>query len=98
MKVANLSVNGNKHCPTVCAWLRATLPDIVTLQKIGREEHFPERDLRGIGYESAVLPWRCKSDPRVAVLTHEGLEKHEVCVRPAPGRSLRRVAVSDRAR
>ena len=84
MKVANLSVNGKKHWPTVCAWLRATCPDIVTLQKVGPEEHFPARHLRDIGYEIEGLPSRSKSDPGIAILTHDELHKQEECVRQLP--------------
>ena len=63
----------------------AKLPAIVTLQKIGPEEHFPSRRLRDIGYEIEALPWRCKSDPGVPILTHRDLGKQEVCVRQLPG-------------
>ena len=84
-KIANLSVNGKKHWPMVCAWLRATSPDIVALQKVGPEEFFPTWDLRDIGYEIEDLPWRSKSDPGVATLTHDELQKQEVCVRQLPG-------------
>ena len=84
-KIANLSVNGTKHWPAICAWLRATRPDIVTLQKTGRAEHVPERDLRGLGYDLANLPWRSRSDAGVAVLTREGLGRQEACVRELPG-------------
>ena len=84
-KIANLSVNGKKHWPAIGAWLRATRPDLVTFQKIGRAEHFPEQDLRGLGYEFSALPWRSRSDAGVAVLTREGLGRLEVCVRHLPG-------------
>ena len=83
-KVANLSVNGKKHWPAVCAWLRATLPDIGTLQKIGPEEHFPTQGLRDIGYEIEALPWRCRSDRGVAILTRCHLQKQKECVRQLP--------------
>lgn len=83
-KVANLSVNGKKHWPAICAWLRATRPDIVTFQKIGHDEHFPERELRGLCYELAILPWRSSSDAGISVLTREGLGQQEVCVRELP--------------
>ena len=85
LKVANLSVNGRKHWPAVCAWLRDTRPDIATLQKIGRDEHFPEQDLRCLRYDVAVLPWRSSSDAGIAVLTRKGLGQQEVCVRQLPG-------------
>ena len=84
-KVANLSVNGKKHWPAVCGWLRATCPDVVTFQKIGRAEHVPEQDLRGLGYELSALPWRSGSDAGTAVLTREGLGQQEQCVRQHPG-------------
>ena len=84
-KIANLSVNGKKHWLAICAWLRARCPDIVTFQKIGRAEHFPEQDLRRLGYELSALPWRSRSDAGVAVLTREGLGRQEVCVRQLPG-------------
>ena len=85
MKVTNLSVNGKKHWPTVCAWLRASRPHIVTLQKIGPEEHFPTHELRDIGYEIEALPWRSRSDPGVAILTQHESQKQVVCVRRLPG-------------
>lgn len=91
-KIANLSVNGRKHWPAVCAWLRATGPDIVTFQKIGRAEHVPDQNLRALGYDLSALPWRSGSDAGVAVLTREGLGQHEACVRQLPG------AASDESR
>ena len=77
--IANLSVNGKTRWPAVCAWLRSTRPDIVTLQKIGRNEHFPAPDLCDIGYVIETLPWRSQSDRGVAVLTLCDLRKQEVC-------------------
>ena len=85
LKVANLSVNGKEHWPAICAWLRATRPDVVTFQKVGRAEHVPEQDLRGLCYELAVLPWRSSSDPGIAVLTRERLGRQEMSVRQLPG-------------
>ena len=84
-KVANLSVNGKKYWPAVCAWLRTTRPDIVALQKVGRNEHFPQQDLRGLRYELAILPWRSNSDAGIAVLTREGLGQQVVRACQLPG-------------
>ena len=86
MKIANVtlsSMNANRR--ELCGWLRNRRPDIVTLQKIGKEEDFGSNALRRIGYRSEFLGRKSHSDLGVAVLTHRKLPKPEVCVRRLPG-------------
>ena len=56
MKIANVAVRGMKNYRTkVRNWLEDRRPDIVTLQKIGSSEPFPEESFRKLDYESWFL-------------------------------------------
>lgn len=75
MRIANVALTTNENdAPKVFDWLKKThpdrRPDIVTIQKTGHKKHFPDRELREIGYESC-----CPGGPRpylgVAVLSKD---------------------------
>ena len=76
-------MNANRR--ELCGWLRSRHPDIVTLQKIGKEEDFGSDALRRIGYRSAFLGKKSNSDLGVAVLSRCDLPEPEVRVRRLPG-------------
>lgn len=69
MKIANVAAgNGKPNWSRICAWLKKRRPDIVTLQKTGEKESFPNEVLCNIGYTSELLGKRNSSDLGVAIL------------------------------
>ena len=81
-RIANVALDSFRNdAARVFDWLQATPPEerphIVTIQKTGRKGHFPERDLRRIGYGSC-----CPGGPQpylgVAVLSHRDLPEAQV--------------------
>lgn len=86
MKVANVAVHSmKKDGSKVLDWLQDRRPDIVTVQKVGRERDFPTNALCEIGYKSRVLGKRSRSDLGVAILSHRNLPRPEVRIRQLPG-------------
>jgi len=86
MRIANVALHSmKKDGARVLDWLRDRRPDIVTLQKVGSDDHFPTKDLREIGYESRFLGRRSPSDLGVAVLSHRNLPHPDVSVCQLPG-------------
>ena len=86
MKIANvalISMNTNRR-KFIC-WLRKGCPDIITLQKIGQNAHFPTTALCKAGYTSKFLGSRSRSDLGVAILSHSRLPMPEVHFSHLPG-------------
>ena len=87
MRIANVALRGmNEYRTRVRDWLEDRRPDIVTLQKIGLNEEFPEETLHEVDYESRFLGNRSGQYPTgVAVLSHRDLGRPEVLFRGLPG-------------
>ena len=97
MKIANVATNGmNKYGSVLCDWVRDRRPDIVTIQKIGPKEHFPEKELCKIDYNSEFLGHSCHY-LGVAILSHRELLKKpkvQFCKLPGPEGASRFLTVS----
>ena len=96
MRIANVALDASKNYGSrLCDWLRDTppdrLPNIVTLQKIGKSEHFPTEALGDLGYESWPLWKKDASDLGVAVLSRRrrGLSQPKVRCCELPGAEQR---------
>ena len=86
MKIANVAVfSMNTAGLKVFRWLQNRRPDIITLQKIGPNEHFPTTALRTVGYKSTFFGRRSASDLGVAILSKSNLPKPEARVSQLPG-------------
>ncbi len=93
MRISTLTIAGftkeSGHLPKLGDWLQEQeqQPDIVALQKIGRESRFRSdvrRSLDTIGYHCTHLPWRSRTDPGVAILSRK--ERGEPrCLPELPG-------------
>ena len=89
MKIANVALRGmNEYGTKVRDWLQEggpEPPDIVTLQKIGLNEEFPEEALHEVDYKSTFLGNRSGQYPTgVAILSHRDLGRPEMLFRGLP--------------
>lgn len=55
LKIANVALGNSDARRRLHDWLTRRCPDIVTLQKIGRGDLFPESELRDAGYQGCFL-------------------------------------------
>ena len=91
MKIANVALRGmNQYGPRLRDWLQESgpeRPDIVSLQKIGLNEEFPEKELLEVCYECRYVGNRAgpSSPTGVAILTHRDLGQPKVLSRGLPG-------------
>ena len=90
MKIANVALRGmNVYGTKIRDWLQESdpeRPDIVTIQKIGLNEEFPEKALHKADYKSSFLGNRFVHYPTgVAILSHRDLGRPEVLFRGLPG-------------
>ena len=88
MRIANVAIRGmNKYRARVRDWLEKRRPDVLTLQKIGLNEEFCEKEFLEVGYWSKYVGGR--SGPRspvgVAILSHRALPRPKVCARGLKG-------------
>ena len=75
MRIANVALHSmEKDGVRLLQWLKKRCPDIVTLQKIGRDQDFPTPALCEIGYMSEFLGKRNRSDLGVAILSRRRME------------------------
>ena len=77
MRIANVALDGGENYRSrLLDWLRASRPDIVTLQKVGPSKRFPTEALGDLGYESQIVGGRSRH-LGVAVMSHRSLESPE---------------------
>lgn len=90
MRIADVALGGMKKYGTKLRdWLQESgpeRPEIVTLQKIGLNQDFPEQELLEVGYKCRFLGNRSGRSPTgVAILSHRDLGRSKLLFCGLPG-------------